>query len=161
MLTRRQCTTYPFSPAQDKSHRKNTYENLPLFTAVKDDDYPADDDEPLKVSDVEALSDVATELMKLYPLLDNKHHIFTWTAFVLERLFTVLHMSVYGEHLDKHHFISEVVRLARTEEATYAPVKMMPKGSLFEPKPMTDGSVTSLSVPISASLSAEPYRYGQ
>lgn len=161
MLTRRQCTTYPFFPAQDKSHRKGTYASLPLFTAVKDDGSPIDGYEPPKASDVEALSDVATGLMKLYPLLDNKHHIFTWTAFVLERLFTVLHMRVYGEHLDKRHFILEVERLARTEAVAYAPVKMMPKGGLFERKSVGDDSVASSSVPISAALSAEPYRHGQ
>ena len=160
MLTRRQFTKYPFFLSQDKLDSEKSYESFPRFTEIKGNDLIIDGHEPPRYEDLKALSDVATEIYRLYGLLDNRHHDFTLVTFGLERLFTMLHWGAYGDYLHKRNFVSEVERFARTEEVTYVPQKTLSKGGMFELKPVAGFTTSSSTLP-PVSSSSEPYSYGQ
>jgi len=114
------------------------YESFPPPTEIKGSKLIIDGYEPPDDNELKTLSDVATEIYKLYGFLDNRHHDYTLATFVLEKLFTMLHFAAYGNYLDKRNFVSEVERLARTEEVTYVPARALPKGAMFEMKSMAE-----------------------
>lgn len=160
MLTRRQQKHAFFSP-QDKCDFHGGHEKLPVLAQIKGKELIVDGYDPPEESDLQALSDVATDIFKLYKILDNKHHIYTYTTFVLERLFTIMHRTFYGDYLQQSNFVAEVKRLARTEEVTYVPIKTLPKGGVFELKSMADASVAASSAPSVSVSPSERYSYGQ
>jgi hypothetical protein len=161
LTTRKQYTKDGFFSIQEKLDCHNRYVSFPLPSEIKDDKLIIDGYEPPDDNELKTLSDVATEIYKLYGLLDNRHHDFTLATFVLERLFTMLHQGAYGDYLHKHNFVSEVERLARTEEVTYVPMKPLPKGAMFELKSMADVSVASSSIPLVPTASSRCHSYGK
>lgn len=160
MLTRRQSTKYQFFLSQDKTGCKTGYESFPVIAEIKGNQLIIDDHDSPDENDLKELSDVATEIKKLYTLLDNRHHDFTLAAFVLEKLFMMLHFAAYGDYLHKRNFVFEIERLARPLEVTYVPQKALSKGGMFELKPVA-GFIDSSSTLPPVSSSSEPYRYGQ
>lgn len=160
LTTRKQYDQVQFFSSQPKKDYHSSYESFPRFTEIKGHDLIIDGDELPNNSDLKALSDVATEIYKLYGLLDNRHHDFTLVTLGLERLFTMLHWGAYGDYLHKHNFVAEVERFARTEEVTYVPQKTLSKGGMFELKPVA-GFITSSSSLPPVSSSEGPYSYGK
>jgi hypothetical protein len=149
-----------FFSSQDKKDYRGGYESFPPPTEIKGDKLLIDGYEPPDDNELKTLSDVATEVYKLYGLLDDRHHDYTLAAFVLEKLFTMLHFAAYGNYLHKHNFVSEVERLARTEEVMYVPARALPKGAMFEMKSMADTAVTSSFKPL-VPVSSSELGYGR